>query len=231
MGSILDEVIAEDDLKCELRVTIGTPIVLRIKGVEKQLKSHVVGFQEGEYMIVRKPKTQLINSKLYQGNKVAVHYFADGAVMGFQCSIIESLASPFHVLLLDYPSFVAKRDLRHSPRANCTLPGTLLVHNKSLKGILVNISDSGCRIVIRKDQDLEDTKLQMEDRHVISFFISEEVGHLEAKVVIRFKSVINDVLVLGLQFEELDSSAFKTISRYVKTVISHSIAHIQNSDI
>jgi len=231
MKKDLTDLIGKEDLQDTVEIPVGTKFLVRIGGVKKQLSSHLLGYEQGSFLVIRSPNLSEVVGKLFVGNRITLHYLNCGTLMGFQSTILDSVTKPFPLTFVNYPSFVARRDLRQRPRANCCLLANIEVKDDKFQGLIVNISTSGCRFVLSRDQALKLPTEEKGKKMSLSFFLSDETGYLQAETVIRNRYVVENLQVLGLQFSQLDKKTHAVVDRYVTTILVHSVPELQSAEI
>ena len=123
-------------------VRLGIQLQIKIAGVEKQLKSNLVGMVPDEYVIIQGPKMQGIETKLFLGNEIRVIFLSFGTVYGFNASILNYVTSPARLIILSFPEEVEKIELRKDARVDRYLPATASVRGREeeLSGMILDIS-------------------------------------------------------------------------------------------
>lgn len=202
-----------------ISLDVGTKLHLEIEGVSIPLESFMVGMEPDAYIIIKTPRPYpTIKHKLYQGNQCIVKYMFQGTVYAFQTKIIDSIASPFRLLFLEYPKIIQHRDLRDHKRIDCLIPAKVVIKKEEKQGAIVDISKRGCRVQI---QIFPGDKIP-------SILINEEITlrakfpgvEEELQIVGKVKNLLKSryEMVFGIVYQEMSHEAQEIIARYLYTI-------------
>jgi hypothetical protein len=126
---------------------LGTLLHVQFQGVGSA-KTSIIGIDRDKCLIVKPPALVGIETKLFKKNQTIVHYFHDGMIFGFRCTLIGFVKTPFPLLILSYPEAVQQRNLRKYRRFSCLLNGQLLIDSLAVKIVILDISPTGCRLAV-----------------------------------------------------------------------------------
>ncbi|MBI9086599.1 MAG: flagellar brake protein [Desulfobacterales bacterium] len=201
-----------------LSIDLECPLFIQCKGQKERFKSRLVGFVPDGYLIVATPGVPGIQNILAAHESVLVRYIHHGEVFGFKTSVIGTILSPFRLTFLACPPRVERINLRKAPRVDCHIPATLTTGDRSLTGMILDISSGGCRFSARAQGDGETPHIHIGAAVEISFPLLGQEG--AAKVQGKIKNVHHDGdrLVLGIFFSDLDPEMSKRIADYVQEV-------------
>ena len=86
----MKNITTEQSLK-DLLIRVGIPLQIHIGGTNNRLKSSLVGFEFGEYLVIKYPlrvvDTQT-SRRLVPGEQILVRYLYKGTIYGFKTEII-----------------------------------------------------------------------------------------------------------------------------------------------
>ena len=139
----------------KLPFNLGTQLLIEVAGTGERLKTKLVGVDPSKCLIVNTPFSQHINvyDRSFLGTKVLVRLIHQGSVIGFQSKLIGSINVPVKFLLLSYPKAIESHNLRSHPRYFCFLPAELTIEDERYRGIILDVSATGCRFLIRGTKD------------------------------------------------------------------------------
>lgn len=124
----------------------GMELVLQVDGVERRLRSTLIGYEKGTYLIISNPNMGLYGHKMFDGNRIIARYLRDGVVYGFQTTIIGSIGIPFPMVFVEFPASLEWLELRRETRVKTNIPIKVSLANQQLDGRLLDISPRGCKI-------------------------------------------------------------------------------------
>jgi len=225
-----EDILKSHEVPAKLELEVGTRLFLGLEGLEQKLVSVYHGGEEGSLLIIQTPLVAEAVKRLKPGARITVHYLTKGTIKVFQSVVVDSVLKPFPLLFVSYPSLVAHKDLRQSPRAVCCLPATIALREEGHEGLLVNLSLGGCRLVLSHEQEPQPPWLEVEQELMISFSLPEEEGRVQTKAEVRNATTLDHLQVLGLRFVSLDRQALLSIHAYVKTVLDHCLPEITGVD-
>jgi hypothetical protein len=151
-----------------LDIQVNHPVLTRIKVT-------LVGYEAGKYILLKYPNSKAGSFKdvLVEGNVLIVRYLLEGdkgECVAFRSSIKHIIQYPERFLVIEYPKRVENRQLRlhqrvltHLP-AEIALPNDNLENDAKLSGLIVDISQQGCRFVFKSDN--EKVNVKKTDIHV-----------------------------------------------------------------
>jgi len=201
--------------KHPLLLELGTPLQLDIKGFRTRFKSQLVGVLQHEYLIVKAPQLDMYVGEakhLLPETEVVVRCVHRGNVFGFRSRLTRVISTPAQILMLHYPETLENYNLRSNDRIDCLLPGNIEVGKTSRKGLVLDISEEGCRFSVntaKKKLDIEvDTGVKLNCQ------LPGIKG--DQKFTGKVKRIEKDATrtLLGVQFTEIDDATKKTIAQY-----------------
>lgn len=201
-----------------LSIDLDCPLFIQCKGQKERFKSRLVGFVPNGYLIVATPGVPGIQNILAAHESVLVRYIHHGEVFGFKTTVIGTILSPFRLTFLACPPKVERINLRKAPRVDCHIPATLTTGDRSLTGMILDISSGGCRFSAQIQDDGETLHIAIDAAVEISFPLLGQEG--TSKVQGKVKNVHQDGnrMVSGIYFSDLDPKMSKRIADYVQEV-------------
>jgi c-di-GMP-binding flagellar brake protein YcgR len=200
-----------------LNIGLGTRLQVQIAGMDGQFKSVMVGMSPEEYLLIQLPMMAGILNKLYEGNRVTVRYMYSGSVYGFHSTVLYFITKPSPLLFLNYPKTIEILGLRKTKRVDCFFPCLAKIQEKELQGALVDISTGGCKLSIDTSGEVRVPQMEVGENITLSFQLigSPQPHSFLAKV--RSISREQERVVLGIQFDALDTETVKTIEALIES--------------
>ncbi len=197
-------------------ITMGGRAIVEPEGVGKRFKSTFVGIEEDKYVILRAPS---VRDHLHLEKPVTVRYLHKGQVRGFRSQIVGVITFPYPLIFLSYPSTLELLDLRRHERIDSFMPATVYYEGAEAKCLLLNISLSGCRLLMAfNDMDNMPELGQGAE-------IALRVGLMGSDDDAIFDGIVNnapkdeDKLYLGVEFTDMTEElkeALELHTAYVK---------------
>ncbi len=219
-----DEKIAYFDTGKRLSIEPGGQLQIEIEGVAFRFKTTFVGMESDEYLIIKTPKVPLnapfssIKHKLFQGNQIVIRYLYKGTVFGFQSKLIEALSAPKKLLFVEYPKIIEQYDLRSNKRIDCLLPVKANINDKEAPGVLLDITEKGCRYLIKAEKDEKLPSVKIDDQITLRCHFP---GMSDEQVVsgsVRNINMDKQETTLGIQFQEMAADIMSIIVQYISTI-------------
>jgi c-di-GMP-binding flagellar brake protein YcgR len=200
-----------------LNIGLGTRLQVQIGGMDGQFKTILVGMSPEEYLLIQLPMMAGILNKLYEGNRVTVRYMYAGSVYGFHTTILHFITKPSPSLFLTYPKSIEIIELRKGKRVDCFFPGLAKIQDKELQGAIVDISTGGCKFSIDTSGEVRVPPMEVGENFNLSFQLigSPQPDTFPGRV--RSISREQGKVVLGIQFDALDTEIVKSIEALIES--------------
>lgn len=140
-----------DPQQVHLPINVGTELLVEFVNLNLRVKTTLVGFESGGYLIIRISSQDLVNcrSDIIRDCNLIVRYLYRGSVYGFKTSILNMVSNPARLLFLSYPTRIEGYNVRSNPRYECILPAAIKMGETSAEMVIVDISRDGCRCVVK----------------------------------------------------------------------------------
>jgi c-di-GMP-binding flagellar brake protein YcgR len=215
----IDHIAADLTENGPLNIDLNTSLMVQIEAVEGYLKCQLVGVVQDNFVVITMPRSNLkIDHNLFLEKQIIVRYLNDGTLFSFQSQILDTITKPVPLMFISYPKVVSRQDIRRDKRADCFLPSSALVREKAYEGAILNISRSGCLFVADNPGQNGLSKVDEEEKLKISFRLVENEIKGEAQAVVRSHNLKDNMAILGLEFEEIDSKVQGAIDSFVRKV-------------
>ncbi len=208
-----------------LRLVLGATLNLRLLCVNQKYDVKVVGMEEFGYIIVQARLPLDVASRLAQNNQVVGQVIVDGVAYGFRSQVTNRVTRPAPLLFLSYPDSVERVALRSDERVRVSLPAQ--IHGKfgDHQVMIVDMTNSGCRITARADMKSPLREAQPGEEVLLSAMLGMGQKFM-APVVARRVEAKNGLVSLGCQFRELTPETSQAVAEYVRSIASYMAAMV-----
>lgn len=198
---------------------IGTRMLLEFPTSGERLSASLVGMDQGDYFILKVPLTIGIRHFLHPGNQITLRYVHRGRVHGFRSGVVEYLVKPFSLLFLAYPTNMETVELRRDHRVGCFFPATLSLGKGAFKGMLLDISASGCKVMVDIERTPAARELLVPRASLgLSFHALDPTARYALAGNVRSVSNETGRMHLGLRFTDSAGGVIEAITTYVREV-------------
>lgn len=122
----------------------GTPVGVAFGQASVPSPGRLVGYEEGEYLIVAMSAFKARHVLFLRGAAAQVQAECQGARYEFHSSLLGSSRKPRPLLFLAFPTSVRALVQRKNRRVPCTLPCRVWTEDGSRQAVLRNLSRGGC---------------------------------------------------------------------------------------
>jgi c-di-GMP-binding flagellar brake protein YcgR len=217
MGAFMsdDKLLSHIGYGMRLNVELGNMLYLDIQETEEIYSSVLIGLEPLEYLIVRPQFSQDIHCLLSVGQKISIRYQALGNEYGFKTHIIAITDEPCRLIFLSYPRTVESIEIRKEKRVGCYIPATVNMANRKIKGVISDISTSGCRFIVKLPEHLQPRQLQLVDTVVLLFPFIGLDGVQEFAGRVRNTTIDRKRISMGLEFVGIKDDIIHRIDDYI----------------
>ncbi|WP_031387762.1 PilZ domain-containing protein [Desulfonatronum thiodismutans] len=215
--SIKSKPIQENGMNLLMR--LGERLHLQIYNANERLWGELVGFKQGEFLLVWLPNLTAHRKILADNSEVTLRGMnVDFQLCGFTTTISKILLTPYPLLFLTFPKVFEKLHLRRHDRVECFLPAQVLLDGNEYKAMIVNLSLGGARIILNKESAIFSPE-QFESREIYLVFKTVDNGkEAYAKSLVRSARNNDSKLTLGLEFLDLIGESYIIIHKYVASI-------------
>ena len=185
-------------------------VEFQFKGGKEKVKTKLVGYSNGEFLIIKTPRIQGVSISNAKGlNALVVRYLHDGSVFGFQATLLRLIGPPFYVCFLSFPTKIEEISLRRNPRIAVVIPFEWDGKGDETDRIL-DLSANGSLLHLSKSVEYGDTIN-------ISFVLPDGMAVTDLKCTIRRIEASSDRVLAGVEFDPEDVQ-LAHIENYLKVV-------------
>jgi hypothetical protein len=189
------------ELTNKFSIQIDTPILIAFDTDQENIRTNIVGFSSEEFIILRLPTIPGIRNKILENPQITARYFSEGTIYGFRTSLLNFVNKPAPLMIISYPEYVEKYELRQYRRTECRIPASLYFAEGEYKGIIEDLSFGGCRMSFEQLKYSETQKIVQDLPLIIKFSLFAEQGKLELPGTIRSKTIHRNKLSVGIKFD------------------------------
>lgn len=199
----------------QLSVAPGKDLVIRIPGMGRSYRGRIVGFDPYEYLIASVRLPADLRAELALGCQIIVKYIHQGTVYGFKTTVRNAVSSPASLLFFDYPTVIEKMQLRRDSRTDCNLDGTLYSDDGEHDCLILNISNTGCKVSVRAAARDPLADVETGAVLVVGVNLGTE-GRVKVPVMVRNVKCGQGLLTLGSMFLDPTEDEEERIGRYLE---------------
>lgn len=125
----------------DFNFSVGTALTVQLlrERDAARIQAKVLGFKQGESVIVDVPGPAFSPIDLRVGDEVNVRYLVGNSVFGFRCEVMCVCTKPFRYFHLSYPRIAEETRIRQGERVDVAIPAT--VTNAAGETLSVEIRD------------------------------------------------------------------------------------------
>ncbi|MBI2399865.1 MAG: flagellar brake protein [Deltaproteobacteria bacterium] len=203
----------------------GSEVLLEIEALKLRIKCLLVGFETGQYIIIRLSSKDLIGnfrSEQVKSGNLFVRYLYQGAVYGFKAEVLNVVSTPAKIFFLSYPAKIEEYIMRERDRFDCVLPAGTMLDNEIIDMVIIDISGEGCQCVIKTATGKNALYNQMQVNKMLDIRVQfpGKEGTYRLPGRIRNLSKAQDRITLGVKFEGLAEAASERIKEFISLVTS-----------
>lgn len=185
-----------------------------------QYISTLIGWDVGEYMLVKLPRENGTALNFFDGEKVSVRVFSGTAICTFDTSVIKVIHHPLYCLCLTFPVAIQMKRLRREMRIKVALEATVVSAAASVEShqvALDNLSATGALISTTIPIG------EVDEVVTVSFVLPSYDG--EESALIKMKAKIRNMVeelsadqrsyMVGTEFVEMDTTDQLMVRNYV----------------
>jgi c-di-GMP-binding flagellar brake protein YcgR len=200
-------------------LSLGTLLQVQFEGLGSS-RSHLVGLDPGNFLIVQTPPIANIAAKLYQKNHGIVRYLFAGRVYAFRTTLLSLIKEPFRLAIIAYPMSIENMNLRKHERIASLIDAEVSILGQTHEGIISDISSGGCSFEFSKSGLKAFPELKVGERLAISMVLTEASVVFTAEV--RGIRTDQENMTAGLQFiasefRETDDLSRRELEKYIRT--------------
>lgn len=194
--------------RLHLPISTGAELLIEIINLKLRIKSHLVGLEHEQYLIIKVAPNDLLGtfrSDAVKESPMIIRYLYKGTVYGFTAQLLNILSAPARLFFVSYPEKFDEIRVLENARFDCILPASALVGNDIVEMTVIDISKEGCLCMINSAEALREKLyglLQVNKQMDLKIQFPGMAGTFGLKGRIRNTSKDTDKIMIGLVFEE-----------------------------
>ena len=205
--------------KLNLADEFQTDMQLEIAGMHGRFKSVLVGVIHEEVLIFHiSPKfaDPLQRLTKNQNITVTVRGISRGMAFGFKGAAIKFVRHPKSILLVAYPAQIQTQVIRETHRVKCLLPCDFAKDEVTVKGVIADISTSGCHFKTQIDISEEQASaMQLNNDVEMKFTLPGRDKAITQKAIIRNTFMDDHKIDIGFQFDDIQEDTIQIIQEFI----------------
>jgi len=204
----------------DINFTVGFPLLIHIEGVEEPLKTHVIGKEPGRFLIVKTPESIDDTFSVEERESIQIRFLHLGEIYEFKATVLKLATDLYPMCFLDYPANIENISVRRTRRFVCFIPALMRLGDTDFDGIVLNISQIGCRFFLK-------TASMTTTTPVVDDFVSLDFTVLGAEGILKFKGVVRNIRETdrgesyGIEFLNIPYEFVSQIDSYIDTAMDY----------
>lgn len=185
--------------------------------IAKNVVSRFVGCDHGQYVTLSIDEPEKYHYFFSNLDGLVAKYIRDGKAFAFRAELLRRTDAPAPLFFISYPEDVESFNLRKEVRARCNPTASVVTQEKTLQGLLVDISQSGCRIDLLSPTTREEV-LKLVDIE-LCFHLPGIEAALSVDAGIRWVRMIEERVCFGASFLGMSESSHSNITKFLASSI------------
>lgn len=198
----------------QLEVVPGKEVIVRVPGLKQSYRGKIVGFDPFDFIIAKVRLPSNVRNDLAFGGQLVMKYVHKGTIYGFKASVQNVVTSPSSLVIFDYPDMIEKLDLRQTSRHKCSIDAVLHTTDDEVDCLVVNVSESGCKISARAGSRSILTNTKVDDALIVSMNLGK-AGELKLAVAVKNIFREKGIVYFGCMFLDISKQEMATINTYL----------------
>ncbi|MEW6261067.1 MAG: flagellar brake protein [Thermodesulfobacteriota bacterium] len=198
-----------------LSIELGSPLNIQFPSESIRYAFSLIGMDIDVALIVKPQAFLPVRHLVVDGTPVIVRYLSHGKVFGFRSVIQGVVSKPIPAVFLTYPNHIETVSLRKKERIYCYLPAQIVTDQVSLAGMVIDLSEGGCRWMSSNPMLPKEIRLSVDDILHVALPLPGHCGVMKLQALIRGITQEPGRLEIGMAFQQLDVQSAENIQRYV----------------
>ncbi|WP_027184465.1 PilZ domain-containing protein [Desulfovibrio inopinatus] len=191
-------------------------IIEDLSGGSGKLHVEVVGAKQCHYILFHYPKSLSDKFALEDNAPVLVRSMCrNHHLCAFRTTVIKNLKAPVRLLILRYPEQFDALNMRRYDRIESVVRVEIFFQGNDYKGVIVNLSRGGCRIIVRSEPGVELPTLNKDNEVFLIFTLPGHDEELTVAGQCREVNLSGERLSVGIAFMFLPDKMAQIIDDFV----------------
>lgn len=194
----------------------GHDVQLQVAGSKTRIVARYVGQRPGHYLLFRggrRSEDAIEAMRFVPGEAAVARLVLKGTVVGFRARVLVQHRTPEPMLYLHWPEEIVQHSARAAPRVACLASCRLTVAGERYEGALLDVSETGCRV------DMVDgaagVSIENDALVELTLLLPGQPENRPVSATVRRYRARGDRLLIGLQFEQVQSGLMDGVRRYL----------------
>lgn len=207
-----------------LHINLGTELLIEFQDLNTRIKGRLAGMEGSSYLIIKFSSKDLpVEPEELKNYSIIIRYLFKGSVYGFRSSVLNAISIPSALLFVTYPELIEGFNFRANPRFECILPAEATFGSKTFETVIVDISQDGCRCVIKTDSLDKDAlycAIDLEKTAYIGIMLPGADRRIYLKAAIRNLNKDDDRVIFGARFESMPDVVKSGLDSFISLISS-----------
>jgi HD-GYP domain-containing protein (c-di-GMP phosphodiesterase class II) len=194
-----------------INIEMGSEALVQAEEAGSRMKAILVGMEPEKYMVFRIRGSAEAVEPPACGTRTAVGYSHAGSIYRFQADVLAFIDRPFPLLILSYPKQVERIEHRKTQRITCSITAEARIGNDLYKGVMVDLSVSGCRFVTIPSETQKITGIRMDEDVTLYTDFAGKLHEEQIFGKVRNARFDQERCVLGILFVDMREEARQCI--------------------
>ncbi len=208
-----------------LTINIGSKVLMRFgltagssqESSSGEIQAELVGLSHYEYLILRLPPMPGLLSKLAMGISIKVRFIHEGTACLFAAEVLAYVTKPALLVFISYPQSLEALPLRQHRRITCAIPALIRSRVGDLKGIICDLSNGGCRLVLDMRGQSTARQLQVGENAVLQASLSPDGAPNAVSATLRSVEMEQFRFVSGVSFDSADDRFWASLESFLES--------------
>jgi len=198
----------------KLEISPGKEVILRVPGHEQSYRGTIIGLDPYDYIIAKVRLPSSLRKDLKLGGEVVIKYVNQGTIYGFKAHVHNAISKPAPLIFFNYPDIIEKLPLRRTPRTQCNIDGTIHTTEEEIECMIVNVSETGCRVSARVGTRGQLRNTKVDDALIATMNLGSQ-GEMKVAVAVKNIQQEKGIISLGCMFLDITDKETIAIQKYL----------------
>ncbi len=195
-------------------IPLGTVFTCLFKNGTK-LETQLVGYEHDNFFLLKFPTISGIGNYLVKDTPMAVLFKAKGFNVTFASTLNTPIPRKF-LSFCNYPAKFKLYEIRNTTRTDCLLPASVTVKDERYYGVVQDISQDGCKLVLEGVGGTNLRKLEQGERIQLEIWTQRDAMHVNATIMRSMKNISR--VMLGLAFADVTKQDLAIIQSFISSL-------------
>lgn len=165
-------------------------------------EAEYIGGVHYHFLIVKMPNIPGLRNSLLPRTLVEIQYQLNGSVCSFYTEIMAHVMRPAMMCFVTYPDRLSIMEIRRHTRLSCALPCSLHCQHGEFDGLISDISEGGCRMLMPVAGNTAPRNLESESSVVLRTILSPSDEAISIAATVKALGTRGSKISIGIGFEQ-----------------------------